>query len=489
MGTSTTNRDETVKLFIQLAMGATTIAPILALLLLGIVAAALLGGGAATLLVLLMLGGIIAVIVATLLIHRTVQQRTRNQFLALVDVCRDYAGGNRTVRAQVAGDDDFALLAMALNTLLDSQGLSDLEQEEEVKSQQDYQLSALQVQVERLLHEVGRLTPSSFPLEAGVTAEALGMLADSFAYLVEALAQVTREIHLAAVNATTTTRQVQSRAELLGEESVEHLRELGVAAGSVEDMAVFAQQVARNVQLSREAAEGALGSVQSGKGAVYQAIEGMASVQETGKAVSTLQGLSSDIGEGMQALSDIIEHLGLLAQNAQLLEAFSGEQGQKTAGVAEDLGLIGERARTVYAKLDGLCKKLQQASLEAAHACAAGTLEASSGARLVAQAGREFSALALELSQQAHIMTQFAQEAEEKAVDSKALAEHMTLLVEEMARAHTRRQDAASAVQNLASLSEHLRTFVASIQLPNVPLIEEETNHRELPDPQQSGRR
>ena len=178
MGTSTTNRDETVKLFIQLAMGATTIAPILALLLLGIVAAALLGGGAATLLVLLMLGGIITVIVATLLIHRTVQQRTRNQFLAIVDVCRDYAGGNRTVRAQVAGDDDFALLAMALNTLLDSQGLSDLEQEEEVKSKQDYQLSALQVQVERLLHEVGRLTPSSFPLEAGVTAEALGMLAD-----------------------------------------------------------------------------------------------------------------------------------------------------------------------------------------------------------------------------------------------------------------------------------------------------------------------
>jgi len=88
-----------------------------------------------------------------------------------------------------------------------------------VKSQQDYQLSALQVQVERLLHEVGRLSQSSFPLEAGVTAEALGMLADSFAYLVEALAQVTREIHLAAVTATTTTRQNRSatpdRANLL----------------------------------------------------------------------------------------------------------------------------------------------------------------------------------------------------------------------------------------------------------------------------------
>jgi methyl-accepting chemotaxis protein len=466
-------------------MGATTIAPLLALLLLGIVAISLLRGGAATLLVLLMLGGIIAVVVATLLLHRSVQQRISHQFLALVDVCRDYAGGNRTVRAQVAGDDDFALLAMALNTLLDSQGLSDLEQEEEVKGQQNYQLSALQVQVERLLHEVGRLTPGSFPLEAGITADALGMLADSFAYLVEALAQVTREIHLAAVTAMQTVARVHIRAEQLGEESVEHLRELGEAAGKVEDLAVFTQQVVRNVQLGREAAEGALACVQKGKGAVYQAIEGMASVQasvqETGTAVSTLHGLSSQVAEGMHALSDIIEHLGQLVQNAHLLESFSGSQGQKTGGFAEDLGRIEERARAVYAQLDGHNQKLQQASKVAVSACAASTDEAGSSAHLVSQAGREFSALTLELGQQAHIMTQFAQEAEEKSDDASALAERMTQLVEEMARAHTRRQDAASAVQSLASLWEDLRTFVASIQLPNVPLIEEE-NHRELSD-------
>ncbi|MGH3180415.1 MAG: hypothetical protein ACRDOE_00675, partial [Streptosporangiaceae bacterium] len=315
MGTRTTNRDETVRLLIQLALAATTIAPILALLLLGAVAAELSGGRAAPLVVLLMLGGIIAVIVATLLVHRTLQQRTRNQFLELVDVCRDYAGGNRTVRAQVAGDDDFALLAMALNTLLDSQGLTDQEQEEEVKSRQDYQLSALQVQVERLLHEVGRLAQGDLPLEAGVSAEALGMLADSFAYLVEALARATREIHLAAREAATITRHAVSRTEQLGEESVGHLQQLAQVASATLDLAVFAQQVTRNAGLGKEAAINALESVRSGKGAVYQAIEGAASVQmsvqETGKAVSVARGLSGDIGEGMQALSDIIEHLML----------------------------------------------------------------------------------------------------------------------------------------------------------------------------------
>jgi methyl-accepting chemotaxis protein len=133
----------------------------------------------------------------------------------------------------------------------------------------------------------------------------------------------------------------------------------------------------------------------------------------------------------------------------------------------------------VYAQLDGNYQKLQQASKEAIATCAMSTQEARSGAHLVAQAGREFSALTREVSQQAQIMRQFAQEAEEKSDDASALAEQMTQLLEEMAQAHTRRQEATSVVQSLAALSEHLRTFVASIQTPEVPFIEEE-NHREL---------
>ena len=213
---------------------------------------------------------------------------------------------------------------------------------------------------------------------------------------------------------------------------------------------MFAQQVTRNVQLGREAAEGALGSVQSGKGAVYQAIEGMASVQtsvqETGKAVSTLQGLSSDIGEGMQALSDIIEHLGLLAQNAQLLEAFSGEQGQKTAGVAEDLGLIGERARTVYAQLDGLSKSSSRRRRRRRSACAAGTQEAASrrSPRGTGRAGVLGARTRAEPAGAYHDAVRAGGRGE-SCRRPKPWPNDMTQLVEEMARAHTRRQDAAAA--------------------------------------------
>src|SRR5579883_968248 len=49
-----------------------------------------------------------------------VQNRVRARISGLADVCQDYIAGDRTVRAMVVGDDDFAKLALSLNAVIDS---------------------------------------------------------------------------------------------------------------------------------------------------------------------------------------------------------------------------------------------------------------------------------------------------------------------------------------------------------------------------------
>src|SRR5205085_5693969 len=93
------------------------------------------------------------VLVAVLTINYFVRRRIQDRLLGLVDVCRNYAGGDRAVRATVVGDDEFAMLSMSLNTLLDSQGLiSGGTVSSSAGSGND--AAALQAQIEKLLQEV-----------------------------------------------------------------------------------------------------------------------------------------------------------------------------------------------------------------------------------------------------------------------------------------------------------------------------------------------
>ncbi|MGZ3618626.1 MAG: HAMP domain-containing protein, partial [Ktedonobacteraceae bacterium] len=92
----------------------------------------------------------ITVLIGILITNYFVQREVKSRILSLVDVCRDYSGGDRTVRASVSGDDEFSMLSMSLNTLLDNQGTP---QGATTLGTSSGDAAALQAQIEKLLQE------------------------------------------------------------------------------------------------------------------------------------------------------------------------------------------------------------------------------------------------------------------------------------------------------------------------------------------------
>ena len=140
-----------------------------------------------------------------------VQREVKSRLLGLVDVCRDYVSGDRTVRAVVNGDDEFAMLSRNLNALLDSQGNS--QGGVAFNSSNGNDAAALQAQIEKLLQEVSAVGDGDLRVQAEVTPDTLGVLADSFNYMIEELAKVVGRVQSTAVQVTNATRRIIDRVD------------------------------------------------------------------------------------------------------------------------------------------------------------------------------------------------------------------------------------------------------------------------------------
>ena len=117
--------------------------------------------------------------------------------------------GARDLRAPVAGEDEFSLLGAAANALLDGtpQGAS-----RALVTGDGQDAAALQAQIEKLLQEVSAVGDGDLRVQAEVTPDTLGVLADSFNYMIEELAKVVGRVQATTLQVTNATRRLLDRS-------------------------------------------------------------------------------------------------------------------------------------------------------------------------------------------------------------------------------------------------------------------------------------
>ena len=439
--------------------------PEIAILILGVIR----GSVDATVFTSAAAGAALIVLISVLAMNYFVRRRIQDRLLSLVDVCRNFAGGDRAARAAVAGDDEFAMLAMSLNSLLDNQNFTSSGAPASSGSTGG-DAATLQAQIEKLLQEVSAVGDGDLRVQAEVTPDTLGVLADSFNYMIEELAKVVGRVQATAMQVTNGTRRILDRSSELVKASETQVAQISQTTQAVEALAVFIQNVAHNARLSAEAAQDALHNANAGQDAVKQSIEGMLlireNVQETAKKIKRLGERSNEIGEIVRIIEDIADQTNLLALNAAIQSAMAGEHGRGFAVVADEIRLLAERSTESTKRIATLVKSIQGDTYEAVVAMEDSTQEVVKGSQLSDEAGRALNSIYTAVERQAQMIEDIARAANEQAQVSESVAIAMSQISEITEQTNTGTQEASLSASYLAELADQLRASVSTFRLP-----------------------
>ena len=373
--------------------------------------------------------------------------------------------GDYAVRIPIRNDDELGQVAHTVNTMIER--VTDNVRIQETQNQE------MQRQIVKLLDEVSSVAEGDLTVQAEVSADALGAVADSFNYMITELREVIGRVNGATQQVGASTDEILATTDILSRSAEQQAARIADTSTAVEEMAVSIQQVSENAAISAQVAREARATVEVGSKAVSATITGMERIREqvrdTSGKIEQLGASSQEIGAIVSLIQEVADQTELLALNAAIEAAMAGDHGRGFAVVAEEVRRLAERTAAASQQIAVLVKDIQADTSEAIAAMATGTNEVSAGAKLASEAGQSLvriDATALQLSELIEAISLAAeQQARASAGIARAMGEISTVTTSTTAGT----QQAAASVASLAALADDLRASVATFRLDDAP--------------------
>lgn len=322
----------------------------------------------------------------------------------------------------------------------------------------------------RLLDELSSLADGDLTVQATVTEDMTGAIADSINYAVDALRGLVTTINQSAMSLDAATKQTQALAQHLTKASSAQSRQIGQASESVAEMAGSTEEVSGNAERASDVARHSVDIAHKGGDAVRRTIDGMnairETIQETSKRIKRLGESSQEIGNIVELINDIAEQTNILALNASIQASMAGEAGRGFAVVADEVQRLAERAANATKQIEVLVRTIQTDTNEAVVSMERSTADVVGGALLAENAGAALEEIEQVSNQIASLVQNISGSARQQAGSAQAIARNMSVLKEISSQTAESTGATSQQIAKLAELSAELRRSVAGFRLP-----------------------
>ena len=323
----------------------------------------------------------------------------------------------------------------------------------------------------RLLDELGDLAEGDLTVQASVTEDITGAIADSVNYAIEALRDLVSTINKTSEQMAAAAQETRAVADRLARASEVQARQIESSSRTVMQMAHSMDDVSNKTAASAEVAEKSVGIAHEGGDRVRRTIQGMDAIrehiQETSKRIKRLGESSQEIGDIVALINDIADQTNILALNAAIQASAAGDAGRGFAVVADEVQRLAERSGNATKRIEALVKTIQADTNEAVISMEKSTTEVVNGAGLAEKAGEALEEIETVSARLAELINDISKSASQVTEMASRVSSAMTSINEITQQTSESSIATATSIGKLNQLAQELQQSVAGFRLPD----------------------
>jgi len=402
---------------------------------------------------------------------RTALQGLRDQSTALAESVRTAGvqASNLTLMSQLAN-----LLPLLLALL----GLFSLWRYSQAKTSElvahdaglEETLADQQESILKLLDEMSALADGDLTVEAEVTDQITGAIADSVNFAIIEMRELVTQINSASIQVANESELAVSNAQSVSQSNMTQAEQISSAAVLMQEVTASMREMSDQANSSSEMATESIKAAEQGAQAVRDTISGMEDmreqIQDTSKRIKRLGESSQRIGDIVALIDDIAEQTNILSLNAAIQASMAGEAGRGFAVVSDEVQSLAERSTEATKKIAELVTTIQNDTNDAVLSMEKATQQVVSGTKVADSAGNALVEIERVSQGLSSLVQGISTGSTEQAETVTKVSKQVTQVSDSSTETSRKAQESANSIAKLLELAKDLETSVSRFKLP-----------------------